>query len=243
MTARDILDLGQRRREPLEPLVGRQARARSSGLPALGVRPGEAAPRRGSGTDLVLRGPRQVGKTTIQEQLIESYLADAVEPRRLFRVQFDEPPPIKRLDTPILAPCRWFENRILGTSFNQAARAGRPAYIFLDEVQTLDAWAPQLKALVDHHTVRVLVTGSSALRIEAGRDSLAGRISELDLGPLLLREIAELAGHGRLEASLPDNGLGALLDLEWWKRLRAQACSRETSVMPRCATTPRRVAT
>jgi predicted AAA+ superfamily ATPase len=161
-----------------------------------------------------------VGKTTIQEQLIQAYLAEGVDPRRLFRVQFDELPPIKSLDTPILTLCRWFENRVLGRTFNEAAHAGHPAYIFLDEVQNLDAWAPQLKALVDHHTVHVLVTGSSALRIEAGRDSLAGRITELDLGPLLLREIAELRGHGHVPPSLPDNGLGALLDLQWWERLR-----------------------
>ena len=31
------------------------------------------------------------------------------------------------------------------------------------------------------------MTGSSALRIEAGRDSLAGRIASLELGTLLLR--------------------------------------------------------
>ena len=101
---------------------------------------------------VVLRGPRQVGKTTIQEQLIQAYLTEGVEPRRLFRLQFDELPPLKGLDTPILTLCRWFENRVLGETFNEAAHAGRPADIFLDEVQNLDAWAPQLKALVDHHT-------------------------------------------------------------------------------------------
>jgi predicted AAA+ superfamily ATPase len=43
--------------------------------------------------------------------------------------------------------------------------------------------------------MHVLVTGSSALRIEAGRDSLAGRITELDLGPLLLRDYSERGGY------------------------------------------------
>lgn len=169
---------------------------------------------------VVLRGPRQVGKTTIQEQLIQAYLDEGVEARRLFRVQFDELPPLKGMETPILTLCRWFENRVLGMTFNQAAHAGLPAYVFLDEVQNLDAWAPQLKALVDHHTLHVLVTGSSALRIELGRDSLAGRITELDLGPLLLREIADLRGFGRLDPTLPANGLAALLKIDWWHALR-----------------------
>ena len=169
---------------------------------------------------VVLRGPRQVGKTTIQEQLIQQYLKDDVEPQRLLRVQFDELPPLKELKTPILSLGRWFENRILGMTFNEAAHAGRPAYLFLDEVQNLGDWAPQLKSLVDHHTVHVLVTGSSALRIEAGRDSLAGRITQLDLGPLLLREIAEMRGYGPINGYLIENGLSALLDLDFWMGLR-----------------------
>ena len=48
-------------------------------------------------------------------------------------------------------------------------------FLLLDEVQNLADWAPQLKHLVDIGRVRALVTGSSALRSEAGRDSLAGR--------------------------------------------------------------------
>jgi predicted AAA+ superfamily ATPase len=75
---------------------------------------------------------------------------------------------------------------------NQAAHDGEQAYIFLDEVQNLPDWAPQLKHLVDAQPVRVVVTGSSALRIEAGRDSLAGRITQVEMGTLLLREIAGL---------------------------------------------------
>lgn len=176
---------------------------------------------RGLAPIVALRGPRQVGKTTIQEQLITAYLEEGVDPKRLLRVQFDELPPIKALKNPILALGRRFENRILEETFNEAAHAGRPAVVFLDEVQNLDAWAPQLKSLVDHHTVRVLVTGSSALRIEAGRDSLAGRITELDIGPLLLREIAELRGYGRLDPLLGENGLKALLQKDWWESVRA----------------------
>lgn len=175
---------------------------------------------------VVLRGPRQVGKTTIQEQLIQDFLKEGIDPRRLLRLQFDELPPLKELPTPILTLCRWFENRILGETFNEAAHARRPVYVFLDEVQNLDAWAPQLKSLVDHNTLHVLVTGSSALRIEAGRDSLAGRITQLDLGPLLLREIAEMRGYGGLEAALPENGLAEFLKIAWWQDLAAHGVRR-----------------
>ncbi|MDZ7260948.1 MAG: AAA family ATPase [candidate division KSB1 bacterium] len=170
---------------------------------------------------VVLRGPRQVGKTTLQEQLIQHLLeSERVAPSRLFRVQFDEIPSTRGLEDPILSLCRWYENRILGQTFNEAAHQGQPAYLFFDEVQNLEDWAPQIKALVDHHTVRVLITGSSALRIEMGRDSLAGRITSLEMGPLLLREVAILREYGSIEAFLPDNGLPYLLDINFWKELR-----------------------
>jgi len=84
-------------------------------------------------------------------------------------------------------------------------------------VQNLRDWAPQIKALVDHHTVHVVATGSSALRIEAGRESLAGRVSVLDLGTLLLREIAGISLGAEAEPLLPSNGLDPLLDSTFWR--------------------------
>lgn len=169
----------------------------------------------------VLRGPRQVGKTTLQMQIIEHLTKDRkIEAKRILRVQFDEIPSLRALREPVLSIARWFENRILGCTFNQAAAAGRPAWLFLDEVQNLRDWAPQVKALVDHHTLKVLMTGSSALRIEAGRDSLAGRIAPVELGTLLLREILGLRYETEIAPGLPENGLEPLLRMEFWEHLR-----------------------
>src|SRR6266542_4205849 len=44
----------------------------------------------------VIRGPRQIGKTTLQLQLIDSLLAEGVGPERILRVQFDDLPSIGR---------------------------------------------------------------------------------------------------------------------------------------------------
>src|SRR3990172_9275033 len=45
---------------------------------------------------VVLRGARQVGKTTLQEQTIEELLRHrAVAPQRILRVQFDEIPSLR----------------------------------------------------------------------------------------------------------------------------------------------------
>lgn len=170
----------------------------------------------------VLRGPRQVGKTTLQEQII-SYLLDEekVNPVNIFRVQFDDIIPLtKGLDIPILSICRWFQNRILKKTFNEAAKDGQPVYIFFDEVQNLTDWSSQVKSLVDHHSVRVLLTGSSALRIEYGRDSLAGRITTLELGTFLLREVAELQGLEKITPMIVLNGLKELTQKNFWESVR-----------------------
>ena len=170
----------------------------------------------------VLRGPRQVGKTTTLNQIVDTLLDDGVEPRRIFRVQFDDIPQLKRLETPVLDLVAWYADQVLGQSINAFAHAqGGPVYLLLDEVQNLSDWATQVKHVVDLQPVRAIVTGSSALRIEAGRDSLAGRLSTIEMGPLLLREIAQLRGIGQIEPYLPFNGLAPLKEIAFWRGLRA----------------------
>ncbi|MBN1553251.1 MAG: ATP-binding protein [Phycisphaerae bacterium] len=165
----------------------------------------------------VLRGPRRVGKTVLLQQAVQYLLSEGVENRRILYVSFDELPTLQGIQEPVLAITRWFEKQILKESFNASANRGRPAFLFLDEVQNLDAWAPQVKNLVDNHSVRALITGSSSLRIEAGRDSLAGRVTTLEMGPLLLREIAGLRYGVTVETLWGENGLDKLLSADFWK--------------------------
>lgn len=169
----------------------------------------------------VLRGPRQVGKTTLINQVIGRLLEEGVAPKRILRLQFDDIPEMRGVLSPILNIISWYQQNILGKSLNQAALDGEQALIFLDEVQNLPDWAPQIKHLVDMNPVRAIVTGSSSLRIEAGRDSLAGRISTLEMGPMLLREIGEIREYGQIEPYLPLNGLAPLKKKEFWQELRS----------------------
>lgn len=174
---------------------------------------------------VVLRGPRQVGKSTLQAQVIDELLRQGADPQRILRVQFDDLK-LHRRDQPILELVWWFADHIMQAPL--AAPGPHPVYLFLDEVQNLRDWAPQIKHLVDLLPVRALVTGSSALRIEAGRDSLAGRIQTLELGPLLLREIAELRGLGALEPYHSPNGLAPLKDKAFWSGLRHYGQTHQT---------------
>jgi hypothetical protein len=172
---------------------------------------------RGMTPATVLRGPRRVGKTVLLRQAIQSLLGQGIDGHRILYMPFDELPTLKGITEPVLAISRWFETHILGETFNAAANRSLPAFLLFDEVQNLDAWAPQVKNLVDNHGVRCLITGSSSLRIEAGRDSLAGRVSTLEMGPLLLREIAELRFGFRSASQWGDNGLDRLLEPDFWR--------------------------
>lgn len=169
----------------------------------------------------VVRGPRQVGKTTAQLQIIEDLLDKGVQPNRILRVQFDELQSFDRkLADPILRIVEWFAANIAPQSLNTLARENQPAYLFFDEVQNLTGWDAQLKSLADHTAAKVAVTGSSALRIERGRDSLAGRISTIEAGVLSLTEICRLRGLAEMEPFLKDDGQKNLKAPEFWQELR-----------------------
>jgi len=170
---------------------------------------------------VVLRGPRQVGKSTLQAQLVgELIAARGVPAQHVLRVQFDRIPSLRGLGDPLLSVVRWFQDHILGSSLHEAARSSsQPVYIFLDEAQNVRDWAPQLKSILDTWPVRVMLTGSSSLRIAVGQDSLAGRVSTVELGPLLLREIAGLRLGEELKPLLPENGLEPLLHQGFWQEL------------------------
>lgn len=169
---------------------------------------------------IVVRGSRQIGKTTSQLQVIQHMLDNGIDRSRILRVQFDDLGSFRDLKEPILRIVEWFEKEILKASLNRAAHDKRQAFIFLDEVQNLENWAEELKSLVDHSTVQVVVTGSSALRIERGRDSLAGRINTIESGVLSITEIGIIRGLQSPTPFLGDSGLGLMTSIDFWRGLR-----------------------
>ncbi len=169
---------------------------------------------------VALRGPRQVGKTTLTQQIIQYLLDEGVPPHHILRVQFEDLPAFSTQKEVILDIAYWFQEAILGQNFHIKAQEGYSIYIFLDELQNIPYWAPQLKYLVDNSPVRVMITGSSALQIEIGQDSLAGRLSTIEMGPLFLREIAALRDFGEIPAFWPLNGFSQLKKQGFWEELR-----------------------
>ncbi|OYV74327.1 MAG: hypothetical protein B7Z74_02480, partial [Deltaproteobacteria bacterium 21-66-5] len=173
---------------------------------------------------VAMRGPRQVGKTTIQHQLIEDLLKlRGVNASRIFRIQFDDVPLLGSYRQPILALEQWCEKNVLREPLNAVADRNEPVYLFFDEVQNLKSWAPQVKSLVDNSAAKTLITGSSALRIASGRDSLAGRISMIELGPLRLGEIAGVRRLGTLPPFHPTGEIEAWTKKDFWLDLARYA--------------------
>jgi hypothetical protein len=169
-------------------------------------------------------GPRQVGKSTIQLQLVEELLLIRhVNPSHILRVQFDETPTLGALRNPVEAIVRWYEEHVLKDSINAVSARGQQVYLLFDELQNLRGWSAQLKALVDLVQANTLVTGSSALRIARGHDNLAGRISTIELGPLRLSEIAGVRGLGELPPFSCPNSREDWARKEFWHALNAHA--------------------
>ena len=176
-------------------------------------------------------GPLGVGKTTMLLQIINDLLDEGVPPHHIIRVPFDQLTATEDMLDPILRITAWLQRNITPSTFNSLAHQGQPAYLFFDEVQHIRNWSTQLKFLVDHSAVKVVATGSSALRIEQGHDSLAGRLSTVEAGTLSLTEIAEFRGMESPERFPPEEIFGQMRRLEFWQDMaehgRRNAAARD----------------
>ena len=116
----------------------------------------------------ILRGPRQVGKSTDLKLLVERALAAGVEPRSIVYLALD------LLEGQHLA-------ELAATVERAQDLAGRnvPGLLLLDEVTAVQRWQTAVKSLWDHGAIRgevVVCTGSSAVDLQRGAaERLPGR--------------------------------------------------------------------
>jgi len=120
----------------------------------------------------VVAGPRQVGKTTLVQQVVEA----AGVPVRSASA-----------DEPTLRGPQWIEQQWQAARL-AAAEAGRAgAALVLDEIQKIPAWSESVKRLWDEDTrkrrpLKVVLLGSAPLLVAQGlTESLAGRFEILRL--------------------------------------------------------------
>jgi hypothetical protein len=120
----------------------------------------------------VVAGPRQVGKTTLVQQVVEA----AGLPVRSASA-----------DEPTLRGPEWIEQQWQAARL-AAAEAGKAgAVLVLDEIQKIPAWSESVKRLWDEDTrkrrpLKVVLLGSAPLLVAQGlTESLAGRFEVLHL--------------------------------------------------------------
>ena len=114
----------------------------------------------------VILGPRQVGKTTLVNQLVKKY------PFAAYVVSADA---IDAYNT------HWLEQQWEIARIKLAQTGGKELLLVVDEIQKIDNWSEIVKLLWDNDTknnipLKVIVLGSSRLLIQQGlTESLAGR--------------------------------------------------------------------
>ena len=135
----------------------------------------------------VLRGPRQVGKTTGLQQIIEDLLKSAVAARDILFVRFDLEV-LRDVQGALRTIVHWFADAIMKRPLD----TGPEPYVFLDEIHKLRRWHEEVKHLGDTFPVRLVLTGSSSVLVaRGGRESLTGRIFSTEIPPFSFREVVE----------------------------------------------------
>lgn len=131
---------------------------------------------------MLLSGARQIGKTTLLLQAIESLLAEGVPPGQILYATFDHP----------LLKLAGLDGLLELWREIEPARAG-PEYVFLDEIQYTKDWQTWLKHQVDFQkNRRITVTGSATPLVTEGQESGAGRWHTVRLATLSFYEFLQI---------------------------------------------------
>jgi len=133
---------------------------------------------------MTVRGPRQVGKTTLCGQLIESLLnEDDIPGGRIMYLTIENSAILSNPDGVIEDAIEAFKTNILQKDFRDVDQT---VYIFIDEVQKAPNWADTLKYYTDTYSnLQFVATGSisTLIKSDAG-DTLIGRMDERIMMPM-----------------------------------------------------------
>jgi predicted AAA+ superfamily ATPase len=153
---------------------------------------------------VALTGLRRTGKTTILHRVVEDAIAGGRDPKDVLYFSFDEFRGVRLRE-------------VLGeyeAATGRDVRSGR-FLVLLDEVQKVEAWADELKALYDAHKGRVkfVASGSESLFLRKGsKETLAGRLFEFRVDPLSFREYLVFRGIRHKPPSLYERELVRAFD-------------------------------
>lgn len=133
---------------------------------------------------MTVRGPRQVGKTTLCGQLIESLLhEDHVPSDQILYLTIENSAVLSNPEGVIEDAIEAFKDNVLQKDFRDVDGT---VYIFIDEVQKAPNWADTLKYYTDTYSnLQFVATGSisTLIKSDAG-DTLIGRMDERIMMPM-----------------------------------------------------------
>lgn len=118
-----------------------------------------------------LRGPRQVGKTTLLKLIINNLLDKGINEKAIFFWNCDELVDFRELSS-ILREYLEFSK----------INSVKERYVFLDEVSRIKDWQRSIKSLKDSGELDkccLMLTGSNTLDIKHGADRMPGRTGKL----------------------------------------------------------------
>ncbi len=120
----------------------------------------------------VLRGPRQVGKTTLVKLKIRERMDAGVEPRHIFYYPCDL----------VEGPDRLVK---IITSYQDSTRRDKQTrlYLILDEISSVKDWQKGIKLLYDSGRLKkctVILTGSHSIDLRKATETLARRRGEVE---------------------------------------------------------------
>jgi hypothetical protein len=131
---------------------------------------------------MLLSGARQIGKTTLLLQAIDSLLGEGVPPGQILYATFDHP----------LLKLAGLDGLLELWREVEPARDG-PEYLFLDEIQYTKDWQTWLKHQVDFHKGRrIAVTGSATPLVVEGQESGTGRWHTVRLATMSFYEYLQI---------------------------------------------------
>jgi uncharacterized protein len=134
----------------------------------------------------VLAGPRQTGKTTLSQQLIE---------------EIGIPSHYASADEPVLKDRIWIDQQWEAARFKAASqKPSQKALLVLDEIQKIPGWSEAVKRLWDQDTrekmqIQVILLGSAPLLGQEGEtESLAGRFEIIPITHWSFSEMRQAFG-------------------------------------------------
>src|SRR3990172_3731291 len=145
---------------------------------------------------LAILGIRRRGKSTLIYQSIKFLLDNGTDPKDIFYINADD----------FEKPGREYLEEALDfcQQKNLVSLRDKKIYVFIDEIQNVKGWQLLLKKYYDlRYSSKFIVSGSSSSLIyKNSSESLAGRISFIDVFPLTFREFLQFNSIEIPEASL-----------------------------------------